>query len=220
MSFQKVCDYILEDIRTFCKVNHIRLILDKKHRYLDGDKSSESSAYFCHSPKPIIKISLKDRSKEEWIVNLLHEKAHAEQWIEDCKVWRNCFPNGQDVSLLAEEWIEGKILDVPFKNYIFETLFELEKDAEVRKIRMMIKYGLHRWISIERTTQEAWAYINGYLITQRTRMWIPANRQPYDNEEIVNAQPKTFAVNPQQGSMWLLPYLLNYPDMFMGLINK
>lgn len=183
---------VVKDIKQFCSKNKIKLIFDHKNEYLDSVTEGEASAYFVWEPEPLIKISTVNRSPDEWLLNLIHETCHADQWMEDSIIWKNCFEDDIDVSILADLWINEKIeLTDDQTESIFKSLVFVELDAEIRTINKIQEYGLHNtsWMDINQYYKQAWSYINTYAVAAIIRKWIPSNKPPYNISELVNRQP-------------------------------
>jgi hypothetical protein len=204
---------ILADIRATCKKNKVKLVFDHKQEFLDGDKDEESSAYFMDDPA-LIKVSTKNKTPLKILHNTIHETCHMDQWLEEAKVWNECYIDGVDVSDLAQLWIDKKIeLNKQQSGKIFLALYNLEMDAERRAVKKFKHYGLDKYMDVTAYIQGAYAYGKGYLFTGATRKWIPATNQPYKIDEIVAAQPEEFYKDGSPYVMnWIADFTKHYPD--------
>ncbi|MGH7744563.1 MAG: hypothetical protein ACREQ5_07065 [Candidatus Dormibacteria bacterium] len=223
----------MKDLRKNCKSLQTHIVLDRKHKFLDGEISVGSEAYFtpdAYLDYALIKVSTKGRSRVEWLCNLLHEVGHAEQyheWVNTAfdgrsnfqsaneTVWGKTAPFGEDATELSNDWVDGNIELADYRvAELFQSLVELEKDAEVRAIALMVKYGLiPRFVSMADYSQHAWAYIYSYFVTALTRKWIPASAPPYQVRAIVKAMPKSLE-SPIDLAVVLPLFQKHYKSMF------
>lgn len=220
----KVINSVTRKIKARCKELGVQLIFDKENKYLDEPIHGESSAFFTVEPIPTIEISMVDRTPTECLLNLLHEEAHLDQWLEQTQLWTDCYIGGIDVCDLADLWICKKIdLTVTQRKNVFDPLFRLELDAENRTVDKIAQHGLRQYVDVNRYTQEAHAYINGYRITSLCRKWIPADKPPYLIEEIVDRMPIYFdnrhyneynSIQPIEN--WISVYAKHYSEIFPG----
>jgi hypothetical protein len=221
---------IVARVKARCRKLGVKLVLDHRNEHLDGDRSSESSAYFTHTPIPLIKVSTVRRTHEVWICNLLHELAHAEQWKKNTLEWQECFIDGVDVTEIINLWVKGTVeLTYDQRRNVFKRLQRLELAAEIQTISKIRKYNLDDVVSVDEYIRQAWAYISGYLVTAITRRWIPGHRPSYTNRQIVMAQPKTmdmldgysriiaFFAHPKRETALFLEH---YPQLFYKVTRE
>lgn len=186
----------------------IRVVLDHKNKFLDGDISVGSEAYFRDDG--VIKVST---LHPDWALNLLHEFSHGEQWKSNCPVWRKSYMMGSDAYDIADQWIKGeRELTMGQRYDVFHALYDVERDAEARTINHMRRAGSSQCTA--RYAQRAWAYINSYMYSCFIREWLPAHLPPYSIDSIVDRMPQSMSkelvlIDP---SWWKL-YMEAYPSL-------
>lgn len=212
----KLVDKVLKDLRAKSAEAGCDFKLVHHEEFLEGDVSSEASAWFTVEPDLQIRVSTKNRSTCEWLLNALHEDSHLDQWEEDAKVWKDCFIDGVDITHLADLWMHHHIeLSPSQRKRIFNALYEFERDAEVRAVKKIIDTGIVEYIDLGRHIQECWAYILEYKLQSYSRTTISAKDRPYKIEEIVAAQPKNFKT--KHGCIGV--FMKYYPEMNQPLIR-
>jgi len=204
MDNQRVAKYVKKK----AKSKGIRIVLDHKNKYLDGDITVGSEAYF--SDDGVAKVST---LHEDWGLNLLHEYCHGEQWKENCKVWRKSYMMGSDAYDIADRWIKGDIeLTVGERYDVFFSLYDVERDCEARVITHLSNILID--VDISLYVQRAWAYINSYMYSCMIREWLPAHMPPYSHQKLVGMMPtnmhkEIIIYNPE----WWKLYEEAYPSL-------
>jgi hypothetical protein len=219
----KTINSVKKKVLANCTRQNVVVWFDNKNKNLDGVTEGEGSAYFVHEPIPTIAISSVGRTPTEVLLNLLHEDSHKDQWLEETAIWTDCFVDGTDVSALADLWANHHIeLNSPQRKRVFDALFRLEMDAEIRTVEKIKKYKLDEYVDVNEYAKQAWAYCNSYKVTALCRKWLPANRPPYKIEEIVRSMPGILYNHKFTDTVmdpiyrWIAVYALNYPDIFPG----
>lgn len=201
-----VVPYVLER----AKALGVRVVLDNENKYLDGDQTMGSEAYY--SDDGVIAVST---IHQGWEFNLLHELSHAEQSNENCLAWCRCFVMGSDALEIADQWINGeKELSIGERFDVFNALYEVERDAERRTLCHMYKFSGTLYVDTSKYTRHAWAYINGYMYSYMIRQWLPADRPPYEIDSIVNSMPSSLAKEfVVSRPLWWEVYAKAYPEL-------
>lgn len=216
MITKKLANNIVKELKAQYKSTGVRIILNPREYFLDGDESQESSAYFDYVNK-IVHVSTKDRDPQEWLINTLHETSHIDQMLERSPFWEASFINQLDVDTIAQLWIDGHIeLEVYQRHRIFSAIAGLELDAERRTVDKIIRYKLDEYIDIKHYIKQAHAYATGYIVAgdPRVRKWIPANKPPYAIDKLVEQMPDEFT------NMSLLRCVSQYQFYFAPLYSE
>lgn len=208
----KLVREVLSDLRSKSKECGVKFQLVHNEKWLDNDTDSDSSAYFIGGDEPEIKVSTVDRAPSEWLVNAIHEDGHLDQWHGNTKIWQQQNINDVDVGDIADLWIRHEIeLSGAQRSRVFDSIFGLEQDAEIRTIRKLRKYGLDKYVDPIRYAKESWSYINGYTVARNCRVWLPAKRPAYKIESIVRMQPSD--LNYPQSAGRLAEYFYHYKNL-------
>lgn len=213
----RVARSVIAKFRADFKDWNVDFKFDHKNEFLDGETAGEAGAYFQIDEQPIIRVSTVNRPVSEWLYNFIHETCHLDQWMNDDPTWYDLTERhgGIDCADLANLWINHEIeLTATQRHGIFYALYDNELDAERRAIKKLHELKIAKYYDIGRLCQENFAYINEYLVAKDSRYWIPAEKRPYDVEEIVKAQPTSMAAYHGE----LSPYWDHYLDARLGKI--
>jgi hypothetical protein len=143
-----------------------------------------SSGYFSSDPSGLelaVSTGVKD---ENWLMVLVHESCHLDQWIED----RDAFED-MDKSASLDEWIGGKRYRKSSIDKAIEAIVKVELDCEKRSVEKIKKYNLP--LDTKRYTCMANTYMYFYYWIKKSRIWVPKNKSLYI-EEIIKHAPKRF----------------------------
>ncbi len=174
----------IKDIRKIAKENNVKVILSKKKIIEYGDL--KVSGYFDYN-KPLKLFTAINKPQKDWVMVLLHESSHMDQWIEQCKIWRDAC-NKTDYITLLEKWLQGKEVSDFKLNLIIKHNRNLELDCERRAIKKALKYNIK--INITEEIQKANSYIYFYTMLKDSRSWYTT--APYYVKEVWSQMPKTF----------------------------
>lgn len=173
------------DLINRCKDNKVKLIMEPgKVEFAPG---SECSGLF--SPDPLeITVGI-NRPIEMWLPVLVHESCHMDQFLENSKVWADCYIKDHDTSTILDMWLAGLVdLNPTQLKDVLDRLLNLELDCERRSVEKIKKYKLP--IDITEYIQKANAYVYFYRAIARTRKWTSSERSPYRNDGVWPMMPK------------------------------
>lgn len=168
---------LLGDISLKCLKNKISLeLIAKKHLTYN---SIECSGLFDEDS---LKVST-DKPLEDWLIILVHESCHMDQFLEKSPYWKI----EKDPLDVVDAWLDGKeISQKVLKNGLKNTIL-LELDCEKRSVKKMKKYNLS--IDTKLYIQKANSYIFSYWATYKNRKWF---KFPYLNPKIYKKMPDKF----------------------------
>ncbi len=128
-------------------------------------------------------------SKQDWLLILLHESCHMDQWLGKSSIWSNGQLAGKDVYDLLEEWINGKELQGWEIHKIIKSCIDIELDCEKRTVEKIRNYEL---LNIDRVEyiQKANSYIMFYGAILKKRKWYV--KAPYIEKNVWMRMPKAF----------------------------
>jgi hypothetical protein len=159
----------LKHVRKTCKKYGITFKIGQGKTIIMKPFTFKVLGYFDEDNK--ILACAKGRSEEEFLSILVHEFAHALQWIEKDIRYTDCshrkYGSVQNAVCL---WVQDKleIRDKELKNYIQKTI-ACELDAERRSIKIIKTYGLP--IDLNRYCSNASATLFSYWVTIKTKQW-------------------------------------------------
>ncbi len=131
----------------------------------------------------------RDAGKLAGLEILVHEYCHLTQWQDGFHLWKKA---GRALPVI-DEWLEGKYKRPETLNRAFEIAIGLERDNEMRSVRMINEWGLN--IDVDRYIKRANAYLMFYNWLRQTRKWSKPNNTPYSNKRIVAAMPANFKLD-------------------------
>jgi hypothetical protein len=168
---------LIADIASKCLKNNFSFNLVAS-KFVEAGKGIKCSGYF--DEKELIVASL----KKDWIDVLIHESCHLDQFVENCKYWRE----GEDGIIMMDAWLlKKKSYSQSRLEKAIKSTILLELDCEKRTVRKMKKYGLK--INQSLYIQRANSYLLSYWASYRDRKWYPF---PYEKKSIFEKMPKTF----------------------------
>lgn len=172
---------IVNDIFDTATNNGIKVeFVDKKLVTVFGEKSG-CKGYFIDLPKPKMVIAT-GNPFNEWILVLIHEGCHMEQFIENNQNWSKLDDKG------FWDWVEYKkeLTEKEITRGV-DNIISLEIDCEKRVIDKIIKYNLP--IDTVTYIQKANSYVYSYYMCMKYRTWIPGI---YNREDVYKLSPKKF----------------------------
>lgn len=174
---------LLGDIALKCIKNKITFKLDyTSHVDIDG---LPCSGYF---DEKTLCVAVDKKQELEWVMVLIHEDCHVDQWLEDSSYW---VPD-KDAINIVEGWINGKRYTKKRLLQGFDNTIAIELDCEKRSVAKAKKYKIP--FSVKQYTQQANAYLFGYVATYYTKKWY---KSPYENVNIWSKMPETFLELPE-----------------------
>ena len=179
----------IEDLKIYTKENNIKLVLSPEKGVKFSEGGILCNGYFDDITSTLACALGKDVS--QWLVILLHESCHMDQWVEKVPEWTENV--GMDN---IEKWLNGD--DSVNMNNIdneIRTSIIVEVDCEKRTVEKIKKYGLDSIINIDEYIQKSNAYVLFYLWMRKNRKWYTIGKEPYNIPDVVNVMPKTFDID-------------------------
>ena len=179
----------IEDLKIYTKENNIKLILSPEKGVQFSEGGILCNGYFDDITSTLACALGKDVS--QWLVILLHESCHMDQWVEKVPEWTENV--GMDN---IEKWLNGD--DSVNMNNIdneIRTSIIVEVDCEKRTVEKIKKYGLDSIINIDEYIQKSNAYVLFYLWMRKNRKWYTIGKEPYNIPDVVDIMPKTFDID-------------------------
>jgi hypothetical protein len=179
----------IEDLKIYTKENNIKLILSPEKGVQFSEGGILCNGYFDDITSTLACALGKDVS--QWLVILLHESCHMDQWVEKVPEWTENV--GMDN---IEKWLNGD--DSVNMNNIdneIRTSIIVEVDCEKRTVEKIKKYELDSIINIDEYIQKSNAYVLFYLWMRKNRKWYTIGKEPYNIPDVVDIMPKTFDID-------------------------
>ena len=179
----------IEDLKIYTKENNIKLVLSPEKGVQFSEGGIMCNGYFDDITSTLACALGKDVS--QWLVILLHESCHMDQWVEKVTEWTE--NAGMDN---IEKWLNGDD-SVNMKNIDNEirTSIIVEVDCEKRTVEKIKKYGLDSIINIDEYIQKSNAYVLFYLWMRKNRKWYEIGKEPYNITDVVSVMPNTFDID-------------------------
>lgn len=127
--------------------------------------------------------------KYDWLLILLHESCHMDQWLGKSSIWSNGQLAGKDVYDILNEWINGKEMYGWEIEKVIKSCIDIELDCEKRTVEKIRNYELLNIDKIE-YTQKANSYIMFYGAILKSRKWYV--KAPYLENNVWMRMPKAF----------------------------
>lgn len=174
---------LIADVSKLCIENGVTMRMYNGNKVHLGNRMY-SSGFFSSDPKHLELAVSTGVEDEKWLIILVHESCHLDQWVEDKSVF-----DEMDASASIDDWISGKRMTRKRIEKSIDTTMKIELDCEKRSVKKIIKYNLP--LDVDRYTQMANTYIYFYQWMKTSRMWIPKHKSLYI-EEIIKHAPKKF----------------------------
>jgi hypothetical protein len=175
----------IQHVKDECKrlgvKNHIKDV-----KYVKLSPTIRCSGYFDDGDEPILAASM---GKDDGLEILVHEYCHLTQWQDGFHLWKKA---GRALPVI-DEWLEGKYKRPQTLNKAFEIAIGLERDNEMRSVRMINEWGLS--IDTDKYIKRANAYLMFYNWLKQSRKWSKPGNQPYNNKRLVAAMPANFKMD-------------------------
>jgi hypothetical protein len=183
----------IQDLKKVAQENNIKLLLSSE----SGIRYGEDSNIFCNGyfdgDNRVLACAMgKDISY--WLIILLHESSHMDQFLENDPNWTN------NIGLVqTDKWLEGSDdVDLDIISEEIRTSINIEIDCERRTIQKIKNWSLEGIIDLEEYIQKSNAYILFYLWMKKRRSWYTIGKEPYNIPEIVSTMPKTLNIDYTQ----------------------
>ena len=188
----KTIDDLLSDINICADEHGVKIIYADESTIPYPHTGYPVSGYFVDYGDPTLAVA-KGKPYKEWVMILVHESSHMDQWIEKSKYWSNNFINGRESVEYIDDWISGKeYSDKDIGDFIKRSI-DVELDCEKRTIDKLKKYNID--INIAEETQKANSYILFYNIVKEFRKWNEVGKAPYQIKEVWSKMSKEFDMN-------------------------
>jgi hypothetical protein len=178
----------IQHVKDECKrlgvKNHIKDV-----KYVKLSPTIKCSGYFDEADPEKGAILAASMGKPDGLEILVHEYCHLTQWQDGFHLWKKA----NRALPVIDEWLEGKYKRPQTLNKAFEIAIGLERDNEMRSVRMINEWGLS--IDTDKYIKRANAYLMFYNWLKQTRKWSNPNNTPYGNKRIVAAMPTNFKLD-------------------------
>ncbi len=183
--YDKNIDQFIRDLQKRCKKYKITFLMSGLDYVKWGD--GKSNGFFNPSTMEMA-ISI-GKPVEKWINTLVHESCHFDQWVQNCKVWRDMMDQKPDAcTQLFEYWLEGeKKISKEQAMDMACIMRDLELDNERRTIEKIKKYNLP--IDIKEYAKGAGTYIMFYNYIGKHKKWYKIGKEPYNNKKLRRLMP-------------------------------
>lgn len=158
----------IKHVRRVCKEYNVKFLLKNTKKIKISDNIF-CGGYFedFSKKKGVLACAAKNK---DYLLLLVHEFSHMEQWIEQTQVWKNAKHSGS-----IDEWLDGKsICNINSK---IDKVKMLELDCERRALENIKKFNLP--IDLKIYAQKANSYILFYNYIKETRKWSKPGKAPY-----------------------------------------
>jgi hypothetical protein len=182
---------VVRDTWAACRSKNVRMVLSdtvsvpypggeiRVSGYFSGDESGSGPELCVAVGKPT----------GDWMTVLMHESSHMDQWVEQCREWRDGFIDGRDVYDTLDQWLEGKLeLGSQELDDVIRRCVAIELDCEKRTLVKMAKGGMV-WYTHD-YVRKANAYIWSYYMVKVRRRWYSV--PPYEVFEVWGPMPDRF----------------------------
>jgi hypothetical protein len=173
--------FVKDECKRLGVKNHIKDV-----KYVKLSPTIRCSGYFDDTDEPILAASM---GKDDGLEILVHEYCHLTQWQDGFHLWKKA---GRALPVI-DEWLEGKYKRPQTLERAFEIAIGLERDNEMRSVRMINQWGLS--IDTDKYIKRANAYLMFYNWLKQTRKWSKPGNQPYNNKRLVAAMPANFKMD-------------------------
>lgn len=162
MNQQQRIDHFISTTRELAKKHDVELYMGRGKFVKLDDLRLKSAGYFDCDRLAVAQ----GLPKEMWLGVLVHESCHMDQWIEDCKYWRDAPDEVYDIEELI---ITGKKVHLSTARAAIDRIIMLEADCERRAIEKIKAFNLP--LDVVRYTQSANCYLYFYSALLHYRCW-------------------------------------------------
>ncbi len=185
---------LFKDIYYTAKSNGVKFQIsnDEKIEYPSlNNTGMKVSGYFCGDEfgyEPTLGLAV-GGYKHDWLLVLLHESCHMDQWLGKSSIWSSGQMAGKDVYDMLDEWINGREFEKWEVEKIIKSCIDIELDCEKRTIEKIRNYELLNIDKVE-YVQKANSYIMFYGAILKKRKWY--DKAPYLEKNVWMRMPKAF----------------------------
>lgn len=113
----------------------------------------------------------------DWLLILVHESSHMDQWLEQDRSWSEAFCEGRKTVDFIDDWINGREgLPMSIEELVRRSR-DVELDCERRSVAKIQAFSLPIDIA-------------DHIL--KTRAWYPAGNAPYEREDVYSCAPDRF----------------------------
>jgi len=181
---------LIEDLKHTTQQHNVKLLLLPALEVTYPNSNMMVSGYFVDNGDPTLCCAI-GGELNIWGPILLHESSHMDQWIENCKEWKENYWNGKECVEWLDEWCQNKTkLEDREVDEIINRAINVELDCEKRTIIKLIKYNID--VDISEEIQKAISYILFYRFLKESKKWSATGKSPYKIKEVWSLMPKSF----------------------------
>ena len=188
MKLSKNDKAFIQHVKDECKRLGVKTHI-KDVKYVKLSPTIKCSGYFDEADPDKGAILAASMGKPDGLEILVHEYCHLTQWQDEFPLWKQA----AKALPIIDEWLAGKYKRPETLKKAFEIAISLERDNEMRSVRMINEWGLS--IDVDKYIKKANSYLMFYNWMKQTRRWSKPNNQPYHNKRIVEAMPTNFKLN-------------------------
>lgn len=171
----------IEKVKMHLKEYGFKLSLENTEFILTNNISV--SGYFSEN-ESILKVAI-NKPLNQWLPILVHEYGHFLQYIEQASVYRQLKEDNYLEKF--DLWLNYQLeLGYTEKLTMFNYIFQLERDCELRAVNLLEQYSLP--IESQDYIQKANSYLMYYSTVFKNRAW-NYNELPYNNYQIYTKMP-------------------------------
>jgi hypothetical protein len=180
----------IEDLKIYTKEHDVKLNLSPDTGVQFSEGGFICNGYFDGDTRTLACALGKDVS--QWLIILLHESCHMDQWIESVPAWTENESGMENI----DKWLAGDDdVDMSLIDKEIRLSMNCEIDCERRTVEKIKKYGLDSIINIDEYIQKSNAYVLFYLWMRKNRSWYKIGKEPYNQPPVVSIMPKTFDID-------------------------
>ena len=185
VTYNKNIDRFIRDLQRRCKKYKITFLMSGLD-YVEWGDSKSNGFFDPESNRMAISIG---KPVDKWLNTLVHESCHFDQWVQNCKEWRDMMAYKPDAcTQLFDYWVDGnKKITKEHAMKIVGVMRDLELDCERRTIEKIKKYKLP--IDTKEYAKGAGAYIMFYNYIGKYKKWYKIGKEPYNNKKIRKLMP-------------------------------
>lgn len=185
----KKINKFIDDLKSFTSERSIKLNLSPEKGVQFAEGGIICNGYF-DGDGPLLACAL-GKDVSQWLIILLHESCHMDQWIEQVPAWTENF-GMRNIS----KWLNGDdSVDLKQVDEEIRLSMNCEIDCEKRTVEKIKKYGLQDIINVDEYIQKSNAYVLFYLWFRKNRRWYTVGNEPYNIAAVVSAMPKSFNID-------------------------
>ncbi len=187
----QIQDFV-NDVLLTAQEQGVRVVLSDD-RSVALSEDVQSNGFFQDGDEPTLACAC-GQDPNKWLLILLHESCHMDQWIEQSPFWiGNKLEDGGEPMDLVFDWCNGNIeLTDDQIQYGIKVGRNVELDCEKRATQKIIDFGLEDIISVSEYIQKSNAYVAFYTIIGKTRRWYTVGMEPYNVESVWRSMPTEF----------------------------